>query len=121
MLCNFDGNVQLHPMHRPLTGAGFAYYSDGPIRKNVFGFGHLAAGRRLPYLADPQVAGFIQTFTSTSDTAFRADRKIRQFLKASGVDFKSTQSRAIVLDILSQDFPYFTEDALKALFVAADG
>ena len=120
MLCQIDGRIEIHPMHRPLTGAGFAFYTQGPVRKHVFQFAHLSAGRRYPVLSDPSVAGFIQTFTDSTDTAMKAPRKIRHFLKQSGVERNSPQSETLVNEIFERDFPSFARADLLQLFQLAN-
>lgn len=119
MLYRDDKGPQLHPMYRNLTGAGYAYYTAGPSPKNVFGFSHINSGRRFPFVSDPGFSSYIQSFTATSDTAFRADRKIQQFQKATGIE-TGPRAAKFVADALADDFNYLTEDGLKALLVEAE-
>ena len=120
MLYRDGKGPQLHPMYRNLTGAGYAFHTTGPTRKNVFGFAHINSGRRFPFLSDPGFSSYIQTFTATSDTAFRAERKIRQFQKATGID-AGPKAAKVVGEALADDFSYLTEDGLKQLLLRAEG
>lgn len=119
MLYRDDSGPQLHPMYRNLTGAGYAYYTSGPTPKNVFGFSHINSGRRFPFVSDPGFYSYVQSFTTTSDTALRADRKIRQFQKATGIDAGPNAAK-FVAEALADDFSYLTEDGLKTLLVEAE-
>ena len=127
MLYDDQTEVRCNPMYRNLTGAGFAFATDGPAQKNVFGFAHIAAGRRFAYVSDPGLHSFIQTFTASSDTAFRAQRKIRKFLEASGVRWDGDHSKETLL-ALEQDFPSFElamleeihKDAQRAMSISSE-
>lgn len=116
MLHNAEGMPALHPMYRNLTGAGLAYFSEGPTRKSILGVAHIQAGKRIPYISDPKMYSYIQSFTATSDTAFRAARKIPRFMANMGVDMRSAKAQQMVDAALEQDFPIFTRARLARIF-----
>ena len=120
MLFDDQTGIHCHPMYRNLTGAGYAFYTSGATRKTAFSFAHIASGRRIPYVSDPTIHSFIQTFTASSDTAFRAPRKIRKFLEASGVraDDDTTDE---VKGILESHFPHLDLTSLKKIQAEAQG
>ena len=120
MLFHGPQGPKLHPMYRNLTGAGFAYMTHGRSRKNVFAFAHLNAGRRFPFLSDPGIFSYIQSFTSSSDTAFRAHRKIKQFMKNAGVPEDSKHAKGMLDRALTQDFAHFQPDDLLSLMSRLD-
>lgn len=121
MLYTDETGPHLQPMYRNLTGAGFAYFTDGPVRKSVFSFAHINAGRRIPFLSDPTHASYIQTFTPTSDTAFRSTRKIRKFLTAAGVLKDAKNAETLVKTGLDNDFPSLDETTLKNVINSVTG
>lgn len=120
MLYRDGKGPQLHTMYRNLTGAGYAHYTAGPTPKNVFGYSHINSGRRFPFISDPGFSSYIQSFTATSDTAFRAERKIRQFQKATGIE-TGPRAAKFVEEALADDFNYLSEDGLKQLLLRAEG
>ena len=114
------GTADVAPMHRTLTGAGYAFYTEGPTRKNVLGFAHIKSGQRFAFISDPSVASFIQTFTTTTDTSFRAERKINKFLLDSGMVGKPEQRAKMVNAALEESFPMFTQQSLSQTFLNAE-
>jgi hypothetical protein len=80
----------------------------------------LNAGRRFPFLSDPGIFSYIQTFTSSSDTAFRAHRKIKQFMKNAGVPEDSKHAKGMLDRALTQDFAHFQPDDLLSLMARVD-
>lgn len=120
MLFHSPDGPKLHPMYRNLTGAGFAYFTEGRTRKNVFGFAHLNAGRRFPFLSDPSIFSYIQTFTSSSDTAFRSHRKIKQFMRNAGVPADSKHAGGMIERAMTEDFAAFDQQRLLSLLQSLD-
>jgi len=120
MLFDEDGTPKIQPFFRNLTGAGFAYVTEGAPRKNVFQFAHIASGRRYPAMADPTLYSHIQTFTSSTDTHVRAHRRIAQYRKQMSEGNSPAKLAEMTDAALAKDFPYVTLDGLLDLQALAN-
>ncbi len=116
MLYDLGEGPTLAPMHRPMTGAGFAWFSETGTRRNVFNFSHITARRRYITMSDPTITSFIQTFTASADTARLQKHKISEFLKGNGIVRKHKRGvNFVVRESLAQDFPHFAVKHLEDL------